>query len=139
LAELTTRGLLAAAGGLVLLGGVLAFALTDGTDRPAPAAAALSRPAIVAQPAPAVPPEPVVATGGCGAAMDALRTLQRAYPSGSMLPETADQELDTDLARLDLACTDAPQLARLFRTRELNPWLTYLPPDPRATGAAPAG
>jgi hypothetical protein len=139
LGKLTTRGLLATAGGLVLLGVVLALALTDGTDQPVPAAATLSRPAIVARPAPVVAPEPVAAGGKCGAAMDAVRSLQRAYPSGSMLPETADQEFNTDLTHLDLACTDAPQLAELFRTRELNPWLTYLPPGPRTTGAAPAG
>jgi hypothetical protein len=138
-AKLTTRGLLATAGGLVLLGVVLALALTDGNGPTAPAAAALGRPAIVAKPPPAVPPEPVAAGGDCGAAMDAVRSLQHTYPSGSMLPEPADQELNADLARLDRACAGAPQLALLFRTRELNPWLTYLPPDPRATGAAPAG
>jgi hypothetical protein len=107
----------------------------DGADSQTVVAA--GRPAtepIAARPAPATPPRPVAATGGCGAAMASIRTLQRQYPSGSLLPEAANRQLTTDLATLHEACAATPAVERAFRRRELTPWLTYLPP-----GATPAG
>ena len=83
---------------------------------------------IVARPAPAVPPTPVAGTGDCATVMDAVRVIQHRYASGSLLTETANRRLTTDLDRLDRECD--PDTAREFRSRELTPWLTYLPPRP---------
>jgi hypothetical protein len=86
---------------------------------------------VAARPAPAHPPTPVVAPGACGNAMASIRRIQRAYPSGAVLPESANARLTADLARLDDACASMRALQQEFRDRELTPWLTYLPP---ATG-----
>jgi hypothetical protein len=132
--RLTRPGVWGALAALGVLGGIFAGGLADGvlgTDQPVPAAAAPTRPAIVALPAPAVRPVPVAADGECGAAMQAIRVLQRTAPSGSMLPEAADEQLNADLEHLDRACTSTPDAEQAFRDRELTPWLTYLPPTDR--------
>ncbi|MGQ0826101.1 MAG: hypothetical protein ACT4OX_13910 [Actinomycetota bacterium] len=85
-----------------------------------------SRP-IVAQPAPAVPPEPVAAEGECGVEMAAVRVLIELVPAGSLLDPAQNQRLTAGLATVDAACS--ADLAEEFRTREVVPWLTYLPPD----------
>lgn len=83
---------------------------------------------IAAHPAPATPPKPIPASGACGAAMEALRALIAAVPSGALLDEEQNVQLTAGLARLDADC-DAPS-AQAFRDRELVPWLTYAPPAP---------
>jgi hypothetical protein len=85
-------------------------------------------PAVGARPAPATTVAPVRAPGACGAAMDALRSLQRRYASGAVLPPAANATLTARLARLHRACAKTPQFEDAFRTGELTPWLTYLPP-----------
>jgi hypothetical protein len=130
--RLTRPGVWGALAALGVLGGIFAGGLANGvlgTDQPVPAAAAPTRPAIVALPAPAVGPVPVAADGECGAAMQAVRALQRTAPSGSMLSEAADQQLNADLEHLDQACTSTPDVEQAFRDRELTPWMTYLPPS----------
>jgi hypothetical protein len=94
---------------------------------------------IAARPAPATPPQPVEAPGACGGAMARIRTIQRQYPSGALLPEAANQQLTTELAALRHDCAATPAAERLFRRRELTPWLTYLPPTTATAGAASAG
>jgi hypothetical protein len=91
---------------------------------------------IAARPAPAVPPQPVGAPGACGGAMTRIRTIQRQYPSGALLPEAANRQLTAELAALRRDCAATPAAERLFRRRELTPWLTYLPPT---AGAASTG
>ena len=54
--------------------------------------------------------------------------MQRTYPSGSVLPESANQQFTADLERLDQACASTPAVEQAFRDRELTPWMTYLPP-----------
>lgn len=90
-----------------------------------PVAAVGSEPIVAVAP-PAVPPAPVPATGACATAMGAVRAIQHRFGSGSLLNEPANRQLTADLVRLDRDCS--PDLARAFRTRELTPWLTYLPP-----------
>jgi hypothetical protein len=60
--------------------------------------------------------------------MASIRELQREFPSGAVLPESANRRLTKQLTRLDTACASLPALQREFRARELTPWLTYLPP-----------
>jgi hypothetical protein len=86
---------------------------------------------VPARPARAHPPKPVVAPAACGKAMASIRRIQRAYPSGAVLPESANARLTADLARLDDACASMRALQQEFRDRELTPWLTYLPPATR--------
>jgi hypothetical protein len=81
-----------------------------------------------ARPAPATAPVAVAATGACGTAMGALRSLMRTYPSGSVVPEAANRKLTAELALLHAACAHDRAAEATFRSRELTPWLTYLPP-----------
>ncbi len=83
---------------------------------------------IVARPAPAHLPTPVVVDGRCRRAIDAVRAVQRDYPSGAMLPAAANERLSAALGGLDAACATHPKALATFRRRELTPWLTYLPP-----------
>jgi hypothetical protein len=141
LGRLSKTGLWGALAVVGVLGGIAVGSLANrvlGADRPGPAAAAPSRPAIVARPAPAVAPAPVAADGDCGAAMETVRALQRTYPSGSMLPEPADQQFTADLERLDRACASTPDLEQAFRDRELTPWMTYLPPTSSPASPSPS-
>ena len=41
--------------------------------------------------------------------------MQRTYPSGSVLPESANQQFNADLERLDRACASAPAVEQAFR------------------------
>ena len=107
----------------IVLAGATVFAHAS---RSGPTAAAIGSVPIVATPAPAVPPTPVAATGDCASAMGAVRAIQHRFASGSLLDERANRQLTADLLRLDADCS--PGSARAFRTRELTPWLTYLPP-----------
>ena len=60
--------------------------------------------------------------------MASIRRIQRTYPSGAMLSESANAGLTAKLATLDDACGSMRALQQEFRDRELTPWLTYLPP-----------
>jgi hypothetical protein len=84
--------------------------------------------AVRARPVPATAPAPVEASGACGEVVDAIRALQRTYPSGAMLPARANARFSTLLARLHRDCAATPAIEQAFRDRELTPWLTYLPP-----------
>jgi hypothetical protein len=110
-------------------GSAIAWHLTSGTDgTPAVARADDGSTPIPARPAPETPPEPVIAPGACGRAMDGVRAIQREFASGAILTDAANADLTRALARLDADCAGERELEREFRERELTPWLTYLPP-----------
>jgi hypothetical protein len=82
---------------------------------------------IVAQPAPVERPEPVAAGGACADELTAVRGLMAAAPSGSLLDDAQNFQLTAGLTRVDDACSS--EVAGEFRSQELEPWLTYLPPQ----------
>lgn len=89
---------------------------------------------IPARPRPHTPPETVPGEGACGGAMEALRFLVAAVPSGSLLDEAQNRALTDGLAAVDAACP--ADLAATFREQEIVPWLTWVPP---AAGELAAG
>lgn len=127
MAYMTRKNIAGLFGALCVVGIALSgFALYAQVTRPGPAPAMAGSEPIVAVPAPAVRPTPVAADGACATAMGAVRAIQHQSASGSLLDERANLQLTADLVGLDRDCT--PALDQEFRTREMTPWLTYLPP-----------
>lgn len=98
--------------------------------------------AVGSVPRPAVLPPVISASGQCKDALDAVRQLMDAVPSG-LMPLTPDQQrtLTAGLARIGgagQAGVCASQTADAFRAQELAPWLQWAPPAASSTAAASA-
>lgn len=76
-----------------------------------------------AQPKPEVAPPLIFAEGECKVALDNLRALFAAHPSGLALDEAGMTQLNEALPALSADC-DATTASN-FQTQELGPWLNY--------------